>query len=103
MSWFASLLSKLLPGLVVDATTRLVQAARESLRPKPASGDVPPPPPPIGESGARQASEYLRGYADAKWKQHMDERNAGAAERLARAAEDDPVEPEKPSDGEGER
>lgn len=99
MSWLASLLSKILPGLVVDATTRLVQAARESLRPKPA----PAPPPPIGESGAREASEYLRGYGNARWKQHMDERATGAGERLARAAQDEPVEAEKPRDGEGER
>jgi hypothetical protein len=113
VSWLASLLGKLLPGLVVDATTRLVQAARESLRP---SGEgpaerpevpIPAAPPPIGESGAREASEYLRGYGDAKWARHMDERNAQAGENLAKALDDDDearaqgieqaLEPEKPS------
>lgn len=94
MSWLFTLLGKLVPAL--DATTRLVRAAKESLRPKPAPVDTPPPP--IGESGAREASEYLRGYGDAKWARHMDEHNAGSAERLAKAAEDEPVEPETPSD-----
>jgi len=87
MSWLASLVGKLLPGLVVDATTRLVQAARESLRPKPAAVDAPAPP--IGESGAREASEYFRGHNDAVWKRHMDEHNAGSAERLANALDND--------------
>jgi hypothetical protein len=86
VNWLASLLSKLLPGLVVDATSRLVQAARESLRPKPAPVDAPPPP--IGESGAREASAYLDGANNVKWKRHMDEHNAGSAERLAKALDD---------------
>lgn len=100
MSWLTSLLARLLPGLVVDATTRLVQAARESMRPKPV---VPEPPPPIGESGAREASAYLDGAAGVTWKRHMDERAAGAGERLAQAAEDEPVEAEQPVEEEGNR
>lgn len=92
MSWLLALIGKLVPAL--DATTRLVKAARESLRPKPGRDFPPrtkpvPPPPPIGESGARQASEYLRGYGDAAWKRHMDEHNAGSAARLAKALDDD--------------
>jgi len=95
MSWLASLLGKLLPGIVVDATSRLVQAARESLRPKGESPaerpevPIPQAPPPIGESGAREASAYLAGATNVQWKRHMDERNAGAAERLAKALDDD--------------
>lgn len=97
MSWLLTLLKNLVAVLAQDATGRLVQAARESLMPKPPAPEAPPP---IGESGAREAEAYLAGANGVKWKRHMDERAAGAGERLARAAEDGPFEAEQPVDDE---
>ena len=80
VSVILSILDKLPAAL--SATSRLVRAVKES---------EPPAPPPI----AQQAAEYFRGYNDAVWKKHMDEHNAGSAERLAKAL-DEPIEEEKP-------
>ena len=91
IGWLISLIGKLVP--VLDATTRLVRAAKESLRPKPAPID---PPPPIGESGRAAASVYLDGATDEQWRQLERERLAQSAQMLADAAGDEPVESEKP-------
>lgn len=92
MSWLLSLLGKVLPALAIDATTRLVQAARESLRPKglgPADRpevEIPLAPPPIGDSGV---SDFMRGVGAADAKHELNDRNAHAGANLAHALDDD--------------
>ncbi len=83
-----SILGKLAPAL--DATTRLVRAAKQSVRPK--------PPEPIGHSGAVAAREYLRGGNDEAFRQAERQRLIWASERLAEAAKAEVGESEKPED-----
>lgn len=102
MTWLLTLLKNLVAVLAQDATARLVQAARESLMPKP---PPPEPPPPIGESGAREAEAYLAGANGVKWKRHMDAENTRRADKAVQdmdaALRGEPFEPEQPVDDEG--
>lgn len=101
MSWLLTLLKNLVAVLAQDATARLVQAARESLLPKPPAPEAPPP---IGESGAREASAYLDGANGVKWKRHMDAENTRRADKaiadMDATLRGEPFEEEKPVDDE---
>lgn len=96
-----ALLLRFLGDLAVSATSRLVEAARDSLKPPPPT-DYPgtrpqlkkPPPPPIGNSGAR---EYLRGANDEAYRMAERDRLRASTDELARKAALDDTEPEEPT------
>jgi hypothetical protein len=93
-----TLIAKGLGALVgaLDATTRLVRAAKES------EPLAPVPPPPLG-SGAPDALSYLRGSNAEKQRQAERERLVWSAKELGAkaAAGDDDGPAEEPTGGEG--
>lgn len=95
MSWLLKLLAKIVPALAIDATTRLVQAARKSLRP------APTVPEPIGDSGV---ADFMRGAGASDARHELDERNAQAGANLAKTLDDNEARAEgiEQALGEGE-
>lgn len=96
MSWVTTVLQAIsaLTGFS-RATTRLLEAAKDT---EPALPKLPPAPPPL-RSAAPDALSYMQGRAAEQHKQAQRERLQWSTKRLhEQAAAEEPIDSEQPSD-----